>query len=99
MKDEETGGGMQLPQTVAARTTVSRNIVVNGRTHLHSGDAITTRELARLAYPEDAGRSRSALTVAYEGGPLDAQSGLMAANASTPVTEGQRFSVSLTDKS
>ena len=41
----------------------------------------------------------AALTVAYEGGPLVAESGLMTGRTTTPVAEGQSFSVALTDKS
>lgn len=85
--------------TALERTSTVRTIVVNGRSHLFAGDEIGTKDLARLAFPEQEGRSYAALTVAYEGGPLVAESGLMTGRTMTPVTEGQSFSVSLTDKS
>lgn len=85
--------------TAPARDSTVRTIMVNGRSHLFAGDEIGTKDLARLAFPEQEGRSYAALTVAYEGGPLVAESGLMTGRTTTPVAEGQSFSVSLTDKS
>jgi hypothetical protein len=92
-------GDASPPSTALVRSAAVRTIVVNGRSHLFAGDEIGTRELARLAFPEQDGRSYAALTVAYEGGPLVAESGLMTGRTTTPVAEGQSFSVSLTDKS
>ncbi len=90
---------LEHSSTALARTSTVRTIMVNGRSHLFAGDQIGTRDLARLAFPEQEGRSYAALTVAYEGGPLVAESGLMTGRTMTPVAEGQSFSVSLTDKS
>lgn len=92
-------GDASPPTTALVRSAAVRTIVVNGRSHLFAGDEIGTKELARLAFPEQEGRSYAALTVAYEGGPLVAESGLMTGRTTTPVAEGQSFSVSLTDKS
>ena len=91
--------GTPPPSGALVRTSTVRTIVVNGRSHLFAGEDIGPRDLARLAFPEQEGRSYAALTVAYEGGPLGAASGLMTGSVKTPVTEGQSFSVSLTDKS
>lgn len=92
-------GDASPPATALVRSAPVRTIVVNGRSHLFAGEEIGTKELARLAFPEQDGRSYAALTVAYEGGPLVAESGLMTGRTMTPVAEGQSFSVSLTDKS
>jgi hypothetical protein len=94
-----TSTALARASTATVRTSAVRTIVVNGRSHLFTGDEIGTKDLARLAFPEQEGRSYAALTVAYEGGPLVAESGLMTGRTMTPVAEGQSFSVSLTDKS
>ncbi|NJR77507.1 hypothetical protein [Sphingomonas corticis] len=102
MNDTDTidhAGDASPPTTALVRSAAVRSIVVNGRSHLFAGDEIGTKDLARLAFPEQQGRSYAALTVAYEGGPLVAGSGLMTGRTTTPVAEGQSFSVSLTDKS
>lgn len=102
MNDTETterAGPTSPPSTALAKCAVVRTIVVNGRSHLFAGDEIGTKELAQLAFPEQDGRAYAALTVAYERGPLVAESGLMTGRTTTPVAEGQSFSVSLTDKS
>lgn len=102
MNDTDTidhAGDTSPPATALVRSAAVRSIVVNGRSHLFAGDEIGTKDLARLAFPEQQGRSYAALTVAYEGGPLVAESGLMTGRTTTPVAEGQSFSVSLTDKS
>ncbi len=104
MKNEEEGttsreAAQQSTTTVVGEHPEPRSIVVNGRSHVHAGDRISTHDLVRFAFPGADRLERSALTVAYDGGPLQAHSGLLAVNASTPITEGQSFSVSLTDKS
>lgn len=103
MKNEEAGEQAGPTQSRAVATigesVTTKCIVVNGRSHVHTGDSINTRDLVRLAFPDAERIERYALTVAYDGGPREAHAGLLGGNASTPVIEGQKFSVSLTDKS
>lgn len=77
----------------------ARTIVVNGREHAFAGDEIGRDELARLAFPHVPPAGGGALTVAYDNGPADAPSGLVAKGRTTRVLHGQTFSVSLTDRS
>ena len=91
----ESGRGLTLADTSAG----SKTIVVNGREHAFVGDEIGRGELARLAFPTIGGAGDSALTVAYDHGPVGAHHGLLGGGRTTRVLDGQTFSVSICDKS
>lgn len=94
-EEQDTGRAL----TVVTTRSVEKTIIVNGRKHRFAGPEIDRATLVRLAFPSMVGPTNSALTVAYDNGPANAPAGLLTANRTTRVLDGQSFSVSLTDKS
>lgn len=80
--------GRPIPQT--------REITVNGRSHLIEGDSVDHQQLVRLAYPDIRPAESAALTVTYRGGPLQAAEGLLTSHQRTPIAQGEAFVVSRT---
>lgn len=75
------------------------SITVNGRPHRFLGDEISHAQVVRLAHPSMTASPGRSFTVAYAEGPADATNGILAPLRRTRVTEGESFSVFVTDRS
>jgi len=79
--------------------SAGRMITVNGRQHLLEEDSVSHDRLVRLAFPDIPVAESRALTVTFQGGPLQASEGLLTQHQRTPVAEGEAFVVAHTSAS
>lgn len=99
MDDQNNEGGTAGRELVEIGERTVRTIVVNGREHRFADDRIGHGQLARLAFPTLEERESRSLVASFGGGPAERERGVVPFGGTVEVAEGQRFNVSVTDRS